>query len=196
MVIVAYLEDIGGDIMKGDKKKQMKKTIKQAIKEKKKAKWVIPTKDEVEKDRKEHIEMRTVTIIKESDVMVSQLRNLQYHKAVIQYRQMMFKKHESDTEKYIFLEDFDGRRVIRPVLLTEQAISYFAHHTILRDYTRLREKFEKVYEFTEEEVLKILNQEFDFVDWQKRKVENDYAKDKTEREKDNTKPETVETKKG
>lgn len=134
------------------------------------AKFTVPTEEEIKHDRNDFMTQRIAQIIQEGN----SLAGIQY-KITIEEEAIKFRMHQlgidddwKQTGKVNIQETFEGAPKPESMLRAELNHEVYVYKESIMRYEKLKDKFITEYKFTVEDVEKIVFGGFDWTNWQKK----------------------------
>ena len=139
-----------------------------------KGKFVVPTKEEIKRDREHYMTQRLAEIVQDGDKLIQMMLNLNYKEEVIKFREHQLgidRKTMLQTNLKNIKEQFNGTTKPEPMLIAEYHADIFTYKVQIREFERLKEKFVKEYQFTDDMVKNVLQGQFDWFEYSRLKKE-------------------------
>ncbi len=144
-------------------------THEEVKKQRQRAKFTIPDKDEIMRDRDVMITQSTVEIVKDGDNMSNIRHLLEISESIINFRlsQLGLNKAWTQTDKPNIQELFEGAPKPESILKAELAMNVYDYKREVLAFEKLKDKFLKQHKFEEDDVLSIMAGDYDWTNWSK-----------------------------
>lgn len=147
------------------------------------AQAVHPEPGEIKKEMRRKFDIKVAETIQDAETMCNMLYSMKEMEEVIDFRRKQLNLDEdweliSDGEVNV-KELFEGTTKPASMLKAQLKRNLFQYKSQVRQFERMKEKFEKEYNFTPEDIVSILDMSFDWNEWAN-KVTEDYESKETE----------------